>query len=257
MVPNPPVKSVYTAFDIIELLVEQDRANLTTVADELDLPYSTVHDHLSTLKQRGYVRQVDQQYEASLKFLELGGRIRNNLEIFEVAEAELQKVANETGEHTSLMVEEGDFGIYVYIAPGEHLRQVIVPIGTHTPLYVSAPGKAILAHFPIERREAFMKTYTLKQVTENTIADPDNLRDELSTIRSRGHALDYEEGMRGLQGIAKPVISRNDDGVLGAISIYGPSGRANMEFLKGEALKSLERAANVIEHEMSTRSTER
>jgi len=252
MSSDPPIKSVSISFDIIEILVDRNRANLTTIADELNLPYSTVHDHLSTLKQRGYVRQLDQQYKASLKFLELGGLIRNNLTIFETAEAELQKVANETGEHTSLMVEEEDFGIYVYTAPGEHLRQVIVPIGTHTPLYVSAPGKAILAQFPTDRREEFIKRYTFKEVTENTITDPDNLRDELEVIRSQGHALDYEEGMRGLQGIAKPVISRDNNSVLGAISIYGPSGRANMEFLQGEALKSLERAANVIEHEMST-----
>lgn len=251
---NPPVKSVNTTFDIIELLVDQGPTNLSTIADELGLPKSTVHDHLMTLKQNGYVGKTGRKYKANLRFLELGGRIRNNHELFEVAEAELQKVANDTGEHTSLMVEEDDYGIYVYTAPGEHLQQVIVPIGTHTPLYVSAPGKAILAHLPSDRRQRIIENYPLKQVTENTITDRQQLKEALKEIREIGYSLDNEEGMKGLQGIAKPIISRQDDEILGAISVYGPSGRANLEFLKGEALKSLERAANVIEHDIFTRS---
>lgn len=255
MKSNPPVKSVNTAFRIIELLVDLDKADLSTITAELDLPKSTVHDHLTTLKQIGYVGKAGQEYKASLKFLELGGQILNNQNLFDVAEAELQKVANETGEHTSLMIEENDYGIYVYTAPGDHLQQVIVPIGTHTPLHVSAPGKAILAHLPAERRDNLIDVYPLKQVTENTITNADRLRDELEKIKKRGHALDNEEGKRGLQGIAKPVISREDESVLGAISVYGPSGRANMEFLQEEALKPLERAVNVIEHEMYIKFT--
>lgn len=254
MTSDPPIKSVKTAFDIIELLVDHGSTSLSTVAEELDLPRSTVHDHLTTLKQIGYVGRVGQKYKANLKFLGLGGKIRENLDLLDVAEAELQKVANTTGEHTSLMVEENDYGIYVYTAPGEHLQQIVVPIGTHTPLYISAPGKAILTHLSPEHRQRIIETYPLKQVTENTITDVDRLREELEEIREKKHALDNEEGKKGLQGIAKPVICRDDGAVLGAISVYGPSGRANMEFLRGEALKSLERAVNVIEHEMDIRS---
>lgn len=255
MSSDPPIKSVKTSSDIIEILVDEGSASLSTVAAELDLPRSTVHDHLTTLKQIGYVGKTGREYKANLKFLELGGKIRENLGLFDVAEAELQKVANTTGEHTSLMVEENDYGIYVYTAPGEHLQQIVVPIGTHTPMYVSAPGKAILAHLPAEHRHRIIETYPLKQVTENTITDADRLKDELAEIREKAHALDNEEGKKGLQGIAKPVISRDDGTVLGAISVYGPSGRANMEFLRGEALKSLERAVNVIEHEIHIGST--
>jgi DNA-binding IclR family transcriptional regulator len=250
-----PVKSVGTAFDIVELLVEHGTADLATIAEDLDLPKSTVHDHLTTLKQKGYVGKTNREYKANLRFLKLGGQIRDNLDVFEISEAELQKVANDTGEHTSLMVEENEYGIYVYTAPGEHLQQIVVPIGTHSPLYASAPGKAILAHFSSERRDHIIDKYPLKPITDNTITETDRLYDELREIRDRGYALDNQEGMRGLQGIAKPLISRDDGEVLGAISVYGPSGRANMEFLKGEALKALERAANVIEHEMTTHSS--
>jgi DNA-binding IclR family transcriptional regulator len=251
MQSDPPVKSVKTTFDIIEMLVEHGTAGLSTVASELDLPKSTVHDHLTTLQQQGYVGKLGQEYKANLKFLELGGKIRGNLDLFEVAERELQKVANSTGEHTSLMVKEGEHGVYVYTAPGDHLQQVIVPIGTHTRLHVSAPGKAILANLPEERRQELLTDDYLRSITDQTVTDPETLRAELEEIRETKRALDNEEGKEGLQGIAKPIFSRETGAVLGAISVYGPSGRANMEFLRGEALKSLERAANVIEHEMS------
>lgn len=257
MSPDPPVKSVQTAFEIVELLVERGSASLSTVADELDLPKSTVHDHLTTLRQQGYAGKAGQEYKASLKFLELGGSIRDNLEIFEVAEAELQKVANDTGEHASLMVEENDYGIYVYTALGRHLQQIVVPAGTHSPLYFSAPGKAILANLPQERREYLIETYPPKPITENTITDSERFKEELADIRDRGYALDNEEGTKGLQGIAKPILSRDTDEVLGAICVYGPSGRANMEFLQGEVLKALERAANIIEHQLAEEPTGR
>jgi DNA-binding IclR family transcriptional regulator len=253
---DPPVKSVKTAFDIVELLVNHGGASLSTVADELDIPMSTVHGHLATLEQQGYVGRSGQKYKANLKFLELGGKVRDNSHIFGVAEQELQKVSNNTGEHSSLMVEENDYGIYVYTASGEHLQQVIVPIGTHTPLHVSAPGKAILAHLPSNRQQDYIEEYQLKPITENTITDPETLTEELEEIREKGHSLDNEEGKRGLQGIAKPVISRDDEAVLGAICVYGPSGRANMEFLRGDALKSLERATNVIEHQIHVDSVD-
>lgn len=248
MASNPPVKSVDTAFEIIELVIEREQITLSSLSEELDLPKSTVHDHLTTLKQRGYIGKAGQKYKANLKFLELGGRVRSNIKLFNLSESELQKISNETGEHASLMIEESDYGIYVYTAPGEYLQQVVVPIGTHTPLYVSAPGKAIFAHLPIARQRSLLEKYPLKQITENTITDVDEFREVLENIRERGYATDNEEGMRGLQGIAKPLISREDETVLGAISVYAPSGRANMEFLREEALKSLERAANVIGH---------
>jgi DNA-binding IclR family transcriptional regulator len=254
MSSDPPVKSVSSTFDIIELLVDHGAMSLSAIAAEMDLPMSTVHDHLKTLRQKGYVGKQDQKYKANLRFLELGGRIRDNLDIFQVSEPELQKVANETGEHTSLMIEENDYGIYVYTAPGEHLQQIVVPIGTHSPLYASAPGKSILANMDPERREEIIERYPLKNITENTITDTERLREELQTVREREYALDHEEGMLGLQGIAKTIQSRDTGDVLGAISVYGPSGRANMEYLQGEVLKALERATNIIEHELATQS---
>ena len=253
---NPPVRSVGTAFDIVELLVKRGSADLSTISAELDLPKSTAHDHLSTLRQRGYAGKENGEYKANLRFLELGGQIRDNLDVFQVAEPELQKVANETGEHTSLMIEENEYGIYAYTAPGEHLQQVRVPVGTHSPLYASAPGKAILASMNPERRDRIIAKYPLKSITENTITETDELYDELETIQEREYALDYEEGQKGLQGIAKPLISRDDGDVLGAISVYGPSGQANMDYLQGEVLKALERAVNVIEHEMAVRMSD-
>ncbi|PSQ05486.1 IclR family transcriptional regulator, partial [Halobacteriales archaeon QS_5_68_33] len=60
-----------------------------------------------------------------------------------------------------------------------------------------------------------------------------------------GYGIDNEENIEGLRCVAAPV--RTDDGVLGAISMSGPSSRFTEERLHGELSDYVQRSANVIE----------
>jgi len=61
-----------------------------------------------------------------------------------------------------------------------------------------------------------------------------------------GYALDDEEGVKGLQGIGTPILSRETDEVLGAISVYRPADQ-NIEALVEKGLNPLSQAKNTIE----------
>lgn len=49
------VKTVWTAFEILEVLKSLYGATTTEVADHLGLPKSSAYNHLQTLESEGYV----------------------------------------------------------------------------------------------------------------------------------------------------------------------------------------------------------
>lgn len=81
-----PVRTTEKTLRLVEELMEQGQCRVTELADELDMGKSTVHNHLTTLREHGYVEQVGEEYRLGLKFLEVGGNTRKSMEIYQVAE---------------------------------------------------------------------------------------------------------------------------------------------------------------------------
>lgn len=247
MSQKPPIKSARTTFAIVERLVILDGAGVSELAAELDTAKATIHDHLKTLDELGYIHKDGQEYQAGTKFLRIGEQIRVNMDIYRTAKPELRKLASKTGEHASLMVEENGVGVYLLNAEGPNTVNIVTPEGTPTKLHTTAPGKAILAHLPEERIRAIIDEEGLTAETENTITDREELMAELDGVREQEYAVDKEEGLKGLQGVAEPVFSRKEDRIAGAISIYGPSRQTDMEDFETELVEELRRTVNIVE----------
>jgi DNA-binding IclR family transcriptional regulator len=241
-----PVKSVERTFEIIGGLQELDGAGVTELSTYLGLPKSTVHNYLSTLEQESYVVRDDGTYRVGLRFLEHGAYARNQLQLFDIARPEMDRLADETGELCNLLVEEHGVGTYLYRSSGEHAVQVKEHIGTRVALHSTALGKAILAHLPTERVDEIVDQHGLPAATDQTVTDREELESQLETVRERGVAFDDEERLPGLRCVAAPILS-NDDRVLGAISISGPSHRLQGERFRDELSERVLETANVIE----------
>ena len=240
------VKSVRRTFRIIGGLQELGEAGVTELSTHLDLPKSTVHNYLSTLEQEAYVVKEGDEYRVGLRFLEHGAYARNQSQLFEPARPELDRLAAETGELCNLLVEEHGKGTYLYRTRGEDAVQVKEHVGNRVCLHTTGMGKAVLAHFPEERVEAIIDRHGLAAITQRTITDRDELFETLAAIRERGVAFDDEERLSGLRCVAAPVLS-NDDRVLGAISVSGPSHRFEDERFREELPKRVLETANVLE----------
>lgn len=247
MSKQTPIKSARTTFAIVERLVALDGAGVSKLASDLDVPKATVHDHLTTLDELGYIHKEGQEYRAGTKFLRLGEQIRSNMDIYRTAKPELKKLASKTGEHASLMIEENGVGVYLLNAEGPDTVNIVTLEGTPTKLHTTAPGKAILAHLPADRVDEIIEEKGLTAETENTITDRETLAAELEQIRQQEYAVDKEEGLKGLQGVGAPVFSRKENRVAGAISIYGPSRRTDIEEFEQELLDELHRTVNIVE----------
>ncbi|WP_144906019.1 IclR family transcriptional regulator [Halobellus captivus] len=240
------IKSGVKMLSIIEGLKELEGARITELADHLDMTKATVHHHLSTLEQEEYVVKENKTYYTGLRFLELGERARDRLKIQKVAQPEIEKLATETGELANVAVEEHGWVVYLYRARGEDAVHLDTYTGKRVLPHCTALGKAMIAHFDEQRVEEIISRFGLPANTEHTITDRDQLFQELEEIRKSGIAFDREEAFSGLRCIAVPIVD-NSGNAVGAISVSGPTSRMKGERFKKELPETIDRAANVIE----------
>lgn len=240
------VGATETTLRILETLKELDGAGVTEVADRLDLPKSTVHNHVSTLLGNEYLVKDGDTYRVGLQCLEFGEYIRTRMPIYDVARPEVERLARETGELANLLVEEHGKGVYLCRAKGSQAVRLDTYAGMRVPLHCTALGKAVLAHLPEERVREIIDSRGLPSRTDATITDEGTLLAELEAIRERGVAHDEGERLAGLRCVAAPI--RNPDGhAVGAISVSGPTSRMEGGRFEEEIPDELTSAANVIE----------
>jgi len=238
------IKALERAFTIFATLQEHEALTLTELSELLDLPTSTAHVYLKTLEQEGFLIKEDRQYRNSLKFLEYGGHVRQRYELYNAARQVMMGLALQTGERVGLGVEENGKRVLIALEDGTEAISDNIPIGEFTEMHWTGLGKCLLAHLPEERREGIIEQSDLPRATDNTITDPDALREELTAIRNRGYAIENEERRDGIRGIDVPILT-SDDEIIGAIGLTGPVNRFNAGQLS-EYATLLQNKANVI-----------
>lgn len=245
-----PVKAVGTTSRIIEFLRHNRPAGVSEVSDALDIPKSTVHDHLRSLEAESFIISDGGEYRLSTRFLEIGGHVRSRLDVFQTAVPEVQKLARETGELANLMIEENGEGVFIFVARGPSAVQIgsVHYTGTRAKLHTTALGKAMLASMSRDRVDEIIDQHGLEPANEHTITDRDELFEQLDAIRERGYALDDAERVDGMRCVGAAIDTAGDsDGPAGAVSVSAPINRLQGERFEVELPEHVTRTTNVIE----------
>lgn len=228
---NTTLDSGERMLDILEALKENTSAGVTELAERLGMPKSTVHVHLSTLRERGYVVQTEgKQYRLSLRFLDMGTIARENQTVYDEIVPKLEEIAEETEEKSWCTVEENGKAVFIGKATGAHGIQTNVRIGQHVELYRLAAGKAILANVPEYRRREILDGYEFPLEGGVTRAD---FEGNLASIRDRGIAYGSGRFIDGVTGVGAPITDTSGN-IYGAISISGPTDRLDNDRIKNE-----------------------
>ncbi|MFC7157275.1 IclR family transcriptional regulator [Halomarina halobia] len=241
----PTVQATETSFRIIEALMEREGAGLTELAYHLELPKSTVYNHLKTLERNEYVVKRDDTYDIGLRFLHLGEYARNRRLLSRVGPPEIDTLAEQTDEMVNLLVEEHGRGVFIYREKGSDAVHMDTHAGKRVYLHTMAFGKAVMAYMPEERVDAIIDQHGLPKATQHTITDREELFAELEVIREQEHAFDREERLKGLHCVAAPIIT--DDTIVGGVSVSGPKSRMRGEWFTEELPRLIKSTANVIE----------
>ena len=240
------IRSVETALSVLEAIQEHEPAGVTAIAETVEPSKSTVHHHVSTLCDADYLERTEEGYQLSLRFLALGGQVRERNQLFHLAKGDVDDLAEQTGEQSRLIVEEGGNGVTVYQAAGDSEGITDTHVGSTEDLYCTAAGKAFLAELAPETVESYIGATDFVSYTDNTITDPEQLRDELGLIRSRGVAFDDKEYYEGVRCVASPIGSQSGE-LLGAISVSGPVERMADARFRTDIPNKLQNVVGVVE----------
>lgn len=249
------VKSVENAFEILEYLRDVNEATVSEVADHSELSPGSVHTHLATLKEQGYVVQEGDQYRLGPLLLPLGEHVRNKSRIYRAAEDQVDRLADDTGECAHLVVEHDGRLVTLYETFGEkavgteyHTKKREEPIEHH---HCTAVGKAMLSQTPTERVEEILDQHGMVARTPNTITDRETLLEELATVREQGYAINNEEQMVGIRAVGASITTSGGE-VLGALSVSGPTSRLKPDAVQNEVAEKVIRATNISEVNVNT-----
>jgi DNA-binding IclR family transcriptional regulator len=240
------VEATRRSIEILRSLKEDGSANLTEIADRLGYSKSTVHRHLSTLEDEGYVTNTDDGYQVGLLFLDYGVHAQNEHDLYQIAKPKVDDLANELDEKVWIMAEENGYGIFLYHNAGKQTVETYTRDGYRARLHAFAAGKAVLAFMDRERVEDILDRRGLPAETSRTITDRAELFDELEAIRERGVAFNRSESIRGVHAVAAPIIGSDDEPV-GSLTVAGPANRLKGEYLTEELPELILGVANEIE----------
>lgn len=240
------LSSVTKSFEIVEHLHEHGPLTLSEVADDFDMPMSTAHIHLATLRSSEYVIKSGDEYRCSFRFLRTGGKLRDELPLFRAAKHEIDDIQDVLGEYANIGTMENGYMIQLYKSRNSSSIDDHAPLGSHLHLHSTSTGKAMLSRLPEDEVDEIIAKRGLPKETAATIVDRDELFDELAAVRERGYSINRGEHYSGVCAVGVPILSKDHD-VAGAISVSGPASRMDDDRITDEIVPVLTDKQNVIE----------
>lgn len=247
------VQSIDRAMVVFKLLSDEVKATLNVISATADLPFSTTHRILETLRSHDLVSfdETDQTWRIGVEAFRIGQGYARRMNFLDVGREVMRGLTDRTGETSNIAVFDDWDLVHVSQIETDAPIRAFVPPGAHSHPHASGIGKALLAHLsrPVVQKQ--VADMDLPQHTPKTLTDAERLLAELDLTRERGWALDDEERYVGMRCIAAPIFNEFGDAIAG-ISISGPTARFNddrIESLAADVVAS----AQTITHESGGR----
>jgi DNA-binding IclR family transcriptional regulator len=231
-----PVPTVARLLDVLELLADAPAGvTVLELATELGVHKSVSSRILATLLQRGYVVRDpgSERHEISLKFFALASRNTNRMGFPAFCQPTLQALADELEELVQLSVVEREGLVLTAFAQAPDRRRLAVwpALGTVLAPHASASGKAWLASMPDEQAVEIALRQGLDALTDRTITTLERLLGELAQVRRDGYGIAEGEWIEDVSAVSFGIGAERFGGVVGAITLSGPSTRTSRERL--------------------------
>lgn len=140
-------RSIGRLLDLLEIVLAEQRCNLTTVAKQSQLTPTTALRYLRALEARGYVdRDSIGDFSPGPTILRIAATLRGTTvldRLVVIAEPHLVELADKTGESTYLAVSDGKTGTYIATAESRRAIRHVGGVGQQLALEGSALGAAL------------------------------------------------------------------------------------------------------------------
>jgi DNA-binding IclR family transcriptional regulator len=228
----PAVRSgspgVHTALSVLEAIAVEGPLALSDLAATISTPKSTLHRVCAVLAQREWlVRRDDGRFDLGIRAIGLTARAAELplVTAFRSVSADLLTRHDET---VCLAVLDGEESVYVAMEETSQPVRLVTRIGSRTPAFASASGRAILADRSPAVVAAQYAGRTLVTPTGRRLRGAEELVEILSGVRERGYAENDEETAIGLYTASVPIRGANGAAVA-ALTVCVPTSRLTPE----------------------------
>lgn len=228
-----PVESIDNAARILLAFRTKRQVRVSEMAAELSVARSTAHRMLTTLADRGLVRQDPQTkaYIPGPALVELGLAVIGVADMRAMIRPVLEQLAETTGETLHLLVLEGAETVFLDGVESKHVIRASQRVGVRGPAHASAAGKVMLALLDPQALRARFPVSPLRGGTERAIASWPEFEAELDAVRKLGYATNLQESEPGLHAISV-ALTDSSGMVRGALSVSGPAERMGRDLIR-------------------------
>ena len=235
--------------DVLEAVAfSEDELGVTQIAERLNVTKGSVHRHLLTLVERGYLAQ-----NSSTSRYTIGPRSRllarqaPEAGLIHFAEGPMRQLRDALDQTVVLSEMTPRGALVLSKLSSTSPIEIGVRSGSELTFHASAQGKVMLAFAPYPFRERVL-SQPLRRFTEKTIVARRAIEKELVNIARHGYASAPEEAMLGLNALAAPIFDARNVCVA-SIAIVG-----SIQFLplkpKRSDVDPLIQAARQISHKL-------
>ncbi len=239
MAPRTGTQSIDRAAQLLVRVVESgEPTSVGELAETTGLPKSTTSRLVGALERQGLVQRDGR---ASIRpgpvLLRFAGR-DDFADLVVLTGDALDRLAAASGETVNLGVSTPRGVDQLDQRDSRHFIGSTNWVGRQVPYHCTAQGKVFLAY-----GAAALSEVPLERRAPRTIVELDALVNELESVRTRGYATTLDELEPGLWAVAAPIFDQ--DGVVAALSISGPTTRLHDELLSELASLLIDEASSV------------
>ncbi|MBG9587008.1 IclR family transcriptional regulator [Cytobacillus firmus] len=211
------MQTIDRAMQVIKVLSKNDTRmwiSITDLSKECDLPVSTLHRLLQSMKQHGLIQQDPdlKLYSMGNTWLEYGLKMYDTFDFVGLIRPEMEKLMHEVEESVYFSKPIGLESLVV-----ERIDCLNNPIrindqlGIRIPLNIGAANKVLLANMPNSESVKVINSLVPSEERDSFIK-------LLSKVRRQGYGESHGEQTPGTSSVAAPIFDHANE-LLGAISI--------------------------------------
>lgn len=223
--PTYRVQVLDRAIDVLECFSFSRRElSLADIIEATGLNRSTARRLVAILERRGFLQEdpLTRRYRLGLRLFEMGGIVSSSFSLRRAATQPLRDLEKQLTATVLLAVRSEDQFVIVDKREGGNMVWMPSEVGMTRALTHGPIGRVFVASLSDDAITRLLDSCPLVRSTEHSITDPDTFRAEVAKTSRLGYAMDVEEVVEGIMGIAAPVRNAAGD-VVAAVCIGLPA----------------------------------
>lgn len=252
---NYRVQALERAFDILDCYdYEHKSFSLNELAELTGLNKATTRRLVYNLEARGFLNQNagDKNYRLGMHLFELGRYVLSDMELRSSARPHLESLSKQLGATVLFSIPSDEFWIVIDKIFGYHTISMPSDVGTRREISSGLQGQIFLAGMDDETVRKTLIRCPLKAFTPFSVTSNDKYFARLEKVRLNGYAMESEEYMEGLMGIAVPVKNHRKQ-TIASVLVGLPAKRSEDKAYIDSVIELIKKAGADISYEMGYR----